>query len=446
MRPAARARALHSPALADNPGAMGARFTTDRDPWAWCALLSVAFLALAWWRLGIPSRIYFDEVHYVIAARKLLEGARVNAEHPMLGKTIIAAAIQWLGDAPMNWRIPSVLGGAIGLFAFSRLVWFASGRARATLIALVLVATDFAWFIQSRIAMLDMIMACFGMIALWQFAAAVRLPQQGRRRLALSGLFAGLALGAKWSIAPALVLPGMVFLLLRLPNGLRFLTTTQGAPVPGISLLEAGLWLGVVPLAVYWLTFWPAFHWTTNPVSPWHPIAWHQEMLRLQDSVTKLHPYRSQWYQWVGNWRAVWYLYQPVDGAQRGIVLIGNPFTMLAGLPAVAWALWVGATRRRTDALVFALLYLVTLLFWAASGKPIQFYYHYLLPGTFLMACLALALDDLWQRRDRWRWTAPGALLLSTAMFAWFFPIISAWPLCCGRPSFEFWMWLPSWR
>ena len=446
MRPAARARALHSPALADNPGAMGARFTTDRDPWAWCALLSVAFLALAWWRLGIPSRIYFDEVHYVIAARKLLEGARVNAEHPMLGKTIIAAAIQWLGDAPMNWRIPSVLGGAIGLFAFSRLVWFASGRARATLIALVLVATDFAWFIQSRIAMLDMIMACFGMIALWQFAAAVRLPQQGRRRLALSGLFAGLALGAKWSIAPALVLPGMVFLLLRLPNGLRFLTTTQGAPVPGISLLEAGLWLGVVPLAVYWLTFWPAFYWTPNPVNPWDPISWHQEMLRLQDSVTKLHPYRSQWYQWMGNWRAVWYLYQPVDGAQRGIVLIGNPFTMLAGLPAVAWALWAGAMRRRTDALAFALLYLVTLLFWAASGKPIQFYYHYLLPGTFLMACLALALDDLWQRRDRWRWTAPGALLLSTAMFAWFFPIISAWPLCCGRPSFEFWMWLPSWR
>ena len=425
---------------------MGARFTTDRDPWAWCALLAAAFLALAWWRLGIPSKIYFDEVHYVIAARKLLEGARVNAEHPMLGKTIIAAAIRWLGDAPLYWRVPSALAGGIGLYAFSRLVWFASGNARATLIALFLVATDFAWFIQSRIAMLDMIMACFGMIALWQFAAAVRQPAQGRWRLALSGLFAGLAMGAKWSIAPALVLPGLVFLLLRLPQGRRFLTTPYGAPVPGISLLEAGLWLGLLPLGVYWLTFWPAFHWAPNPVNPWHPIAWHQEMLRLQDSVTKLHPYRSQWYQWVGNWRAVWYLYQPVDGAQRGIVLIGNPFTMLAGLPAVAWALWAGAVRRRTDALVFALLYLVTLLFWAASGKPIQFYYHYLLPGTFLMACLALALDDLWRRRDRWRWLAPASLVLAAAMFAWFFPIISAWPLCCGRPSFEFWMWLPSWR
>lgn len=425
---------------------MAVRFTTDRDPWAWCILLATVFLALAWWRLGIPSRIYFDEVHYVNAARKMLHGQRVNAEHPMLGKAIIAAAIRYLGDAPFNWRLPSLVAGGLGLFAYARLVWFVSGRARATLIASFLVATDFAWFIQSRIAMLDMIMAGFGMIALWQFAAAVRLPHQGRWRLALSGLFAGLAMGAKWSIVPALVLPGLAFLILRLRHGRHLFTATKGGPVPGISLIEAGLWLGAVPLAVYWLTFWPAFHWAPNPVDPWDPVGWHREMLRLQDSVVKLHPYRSQWYEWMGNWRAVWYLYQPVDGAQRGIVLIGNPFTMLAGLPAALWALWAGLWRRRRDALAIVALYLVTLLFWAVSGKPIQFYYHYLIPGTFLMACLALALDEVWGRKDRWRWTAPAALLVSAGMFAWFYPIISAWPLCCGRPSFAFWMWLPSWR
>ena len=421
-------------------------FTSERDPAQWCAVIAVLFLALAWWRLGIPSQIYFDEVHYVTAARKLLAGERFNPEHPMLGKQLIAWSIAWFGDRPLYWRVPSAIAGAAGLFAFARLVWFASGRRFASIAAALLLATNFAWFIQSRIAMLDMIMACFGMIALWQFAAAVRLPRQGRWRLALSGVSAGLALGAKWSIAPALVLPGLLFLLLRLRHGPRLLTENSGAPVPGISLLESGLWLGLVPLAVYWLTFWPAFHWTPNPVNPWDPVGWHREMLRLQDSVTKLHPYRSRWYQWMIDWRAVWYLYQPVDGAQRGIVLIGNPFTMLAGLPALAWAGWAGATRRRWDALAFAGLYAATLGFWALNNKPIQFYYHYLLPGTFLMACLALALDDLWLRRDRWRWVPPAALLLSAGMFAWFFPIISAWPLCCGRPSFQFCMWLPSWR
>ena len=100
----------------------------------------------------------------------------------------------------------------------------------------------------------------------------------------------------------------------------------------------------------------------------------------------------------------------------------------------------------RSDALVFAGFYALSLLFWALSGKPVQFYYHYLLPAAFLMVCLALALDALWRRRDRWRWLAPATLLASLAVFIHFYPILSAGPLCCGRPSFEYWMWLRSWR
>ncbi len=422
-------------------------FTSDKDPADWCAVIATFFLALVWWRLGIPAEIYFDEVHYVPAARKLLEGVRANPEHPMLAKSVIAAAIHWLGDKPLYWRVPSALFGAFGLFAFTRMVWFASGNARATILAALLLATNFFWFIHSRIAMMDMIMAGLAMGAAWQIAAALRLPQQARWRLALGGVLMGLALGAKWSVAPALALPGLAFLVLKLKdNGWRFLWARGGAPVPGISLAEAGIWLGVVPLIVYWLTFWPAFHWAVKPVDPWAPIAWHQYMLELQDSVKKPHPYRSVWYQWVGNWRAIWYLYKEIDGVQRGVVLIGNPFTMLAGLAALGWALWAGLCQRRIELLAFAALYFATLLFWAVSGKPIQFLYHYLLPSTFLMALLAFALDALWQRQDRWRWLGPGALALSFAMFAVFYPIISAAELCCGRPSFQWWMWLKSWR
>ena len=275
----------------------------------------------------------------------------------------------------------------------------------------------------------------------------MRLPGQARWRLALAGISLGLALGAKWSIAPAAALPGLVFAGWKLrDNGARFLIARNGGPVPGMTLIEAALWLGLVPLLAYWLSFWLAFHWTKMPVNPWDPIGWHHYMLRLQDSVTRLHPYRSQWYQWVVNWRAIWYLYQPVDGAQRGVLLIGNPFTMLAGLPALAWCLWTGVRQRNWARLGFVALYLASLGMWIVSGKPIQFYYHYLLPGTFLMVCLALALDDLWQRADKWRWLAPASLALSAAMFAYFYPIISAAPLCCGRPSYVQWMWLDSWR
>lgn len=426
---------------------MQGRFTTERDPADWCAVIAILFLALAWWRLGVPSEIYFDETHYVPAARKLLEGARSNPEHPMLGKQAIAVAIWLLGDSPLNWRVPSALAGAWGLFAYSRLVWFASGRRVATLAAAFLLATNFLWFVLSRIAMLDMVMAGMGMTGLWLFASAMQRPEQGRMRLALAGIAFGLALGAKWSIAAVMPLPGLLFLALKLKdNGPRFLWARAGGPVPGISLIEAALWLGLLPLCFYWSTFWPAFLWSDGAANPLAPLVWHEYMLRLQDSVTKLHPYRSVWYEWIGNWRAIWFLYREVDGAQRGILLIGNPFTMLAGLAALGWALWAGLRRRRWDALGFAALYAASLSMWVLSGKPIQFYYHYLLPAAFLMACLGLALDELWRRRDRRRWLAPAALALSAAMFAWFYPILSAAPLCCGKPSFEYWMWLNSWR
>lgn len=426
---------------------MQARFSRDQDPATWCGAITIFFLALVWWRLAIPHEIYFDEVHYVNAARKQLGHIRVNPEHPMLAKTILAMMIEWLGDRSLVWRIPSAVGGALGLFAFSRIVWFASGSARAAIIATVLVATDFFWFIQSRIAMLDMTMASLAMLAGWQLAAAIRQPHQGRWRLALGGVLMGLSLGAKWSVAPLLALPGLVFLILKLrDNGWRFAWARSGGPVPGISLIEAAIWLGLVPLAVYWATFWPAFHWAARPVDPWDPIGWHQHMLILQDSVKKPHPYRSVWYQWISNWRAIWYLYKEVEGAQRGVVLIGNPFTMYAGLVALVWAAIEAVQRRRKDLIAFIALYIASLLFWALSGKPVQFIYHYLLPSTFLMAILALALDAAGQRKDRWRRLMPIGIGLSVIMFAVFYPIISAFPLCCGRPSFEFWMWLPRWR
>ena len=427
---------------------MQAERSRQKDPLVWCALIALGFMALAWHRLGIPGQIYFDEVHYVPAARKLLRLVRANVEHPMVGKEVLAAAIWLLGDRPLNWRIPSLLFGTAGLFAFGRLIWWASGRRFATIAGMLLLATSFAWFIQSRIAMLDMIMAGFGMVALWQFAAAMHKPAaKARWRLALCGLCLGLAMGTKWSIVPAAALPGLCFLALRLrDHGWRFLGAHPTRPVPGISLIEAAFWLGGVPLIVYWASFAPAFFYPQRPIDPLKIVEHHRYMLDLQDSVRKLHPYRSVWYQWIANLRAVWYLYEPVDGVQRGIVLIGNPFSMIAGLPALAWCLWTGVWKRRNDAAAFAALYLASIGLWVVTDKPIQFYYHYLLPGTFLMGCLALALDALWRRKDRRRWLAPAALAVAIAIFAWFYPIISAAALPDGRPSYVKWMWLHSWR
>jgi dolichyl-phosphate-mannose--protein O-mannosyl transferase len=143
------------------------------------------------------------------------------------------------------------------------------------------------------------------------------------------------------------------------------------------------------------------------------------------------------------NWRPIWYYYEVGDGAQRGVLMIGNPLTMLAALPALAWCLGAGILRRRNDALAVALLYIAAIGLWIIAPKPVQFYYHYLLPSCFLLAALALALDALWQRG--WRKLVLAVLGGSMALFAVFWPILTAAPLA-GPESFEFWTWLPNWR
>ena len=78
--------------------------------------------------------------------------------------------------------------------------------------------------------------------------------------------------------------------------------------------------------------------------------------------------------------------------------------------------------------------------------KPVQFYYHYLLPGAFLMGCLALALDALFAKGGSCRIMAIAALVSALAVFAWFYPVISASALGQGKVSYLRWMWVDSWR
>ena len=89
-----------------------------------------------------------------------------------------------------------------------------------------------------------------------------------------------------------------------------------------------------------------------------------------------------------------------------------------------------------------ALLYAASLGFWIVAAKPVQFYYHYFLPSTFLLVGLALTLSDL--RNAGWKKTANGTLLASVVIFAFFYEVLAAEPLA-GRNSFLTWTWLPSW-
>ncbi len=429
-----------------------------RDPWLWCLVIPAVFAAIAAIRLTIPTAPVFDEVHYLPAAREWLTlldeqvGIYRNPEHPPLGKQLIALGIHLFGDNPFGWRIVPLVAGTIALSASMRALWQASHDRFATIAFGVLLATGFHLFIHARIAMLDVFMAAFLAIAAWFFVGAIRKPETGRWRLAICGVAIGAALASKWNAVPLAMTFGLAFFAARLAAGRRrLLTSTRGAPVPGISLLEAVLWLGAVPLAVYSASYAPAY-WLGNSLQP-SPltqnglIGQHLEMLELQGSVVSPHNYQSTWLQWVTNSRGVWYLYEEVDGAQRGVLLIGNPLTMLLGLLALLWCLANGLWRKNWAQLGVVIGYAVTLGLWLIAPKSVQFYYHYFLPSFFLLAALALALSDLAKREalESRPYITYTVIAASVAVFVAFFPILSAGALE-GPMSFADWAWLEGWR
>lgn len=66
--------------------------------------------------IGISNfqSIYFDENHYIPAAKQWLNMSPTTTfEHPPLGKYILAISIAVFGDNPIGWRLLCIVSGVI---------------------------------------------------------------------------------------------------------------------------------------------------------------------------------------------------------------------------------------------------------------------------------------------------------------------------------------------
>jgi predicted membrane-bound dolichyl-phosphate-mannose-protein mannosyltransferase len=131
--------------------------------------------------LGTPDKFYFDEVHYVPAARQMLAPATsapmLNPMHPPLAKQLIALSIRGFGDNPLGWRYPGVLFGSLAIVAVY-LCGLALFAAQGPAVAAALLAFfNQMVFVQSRIAMLDIFALAFGLFAIAAFLHGFRKPR-----------------------------------------------------------------------------------------------------------------------------------------------------------------------------------------------------------------------------------------------------------------------------
>ena len=403
----------------------------------WPAALAIGAFAQAMfcWRLTTPGKLMFDEVHYVPAARILGALLRpANIEHPLLGKTILAAGVALFGDTPLGWRAFSTVAATavvLGVFASLQLT-FRSVRTSA--LGALLCFLNFTVFIQARIAMLDGFMAAFVVLAVVAMLWAAR--SEGRAvawRWLLGAVLLGLACGTKWTAVPYVGYAALAFVAVK---------RTWPAAWPGLGWLRAWILLGAGVGATYLLTFAPAFFYATDPLTLATLLPFQAVMYAQQTQVLAAHTYQSSWWTWALDMRPIWYLYEPVDGAQRGVLLLGNPAVLWGGLIAVAACLWNWLRHGDAKLGAIAALWIGSYLIWAVIPKSLGFFYYYYLPSIWLPLAIAAAFHRL--ARGRFAGWDEAFLLLSAMLFAWFYPILSASALS-GPQAFQRWMWFASW-
>ncbi|GAA3701260.1 phospholipid carrier-dependent glycosyltransferase [Sphingomonas cynarae] len=398
--------------------------------------LSIAIVAqiLFLWRLTVPGILMFDEIHYVPAARRLLAlDGPANVEHPLFAKMLIAGGIALFGDNALGWRLFSTLAATAVVTGVFALLWLGTRRLRPAVTGALCALLGFTVFVQARIAMLDGYMAAFVVTGaaclLWAMHGR---PAQVRRRWIAGAVLLGLATGCKWTAAPYVAFAGIALILLK-----------RGRPDRwrGMATIPALLLLGGVSVATYFATFAPAFFYTHEPLTLATILPFQLYMYGQQTQVLPAHTYQSSWWSWPLDLRPIWYLYEPVDGAQRGVLMIGNPAVLWGGLLAVA-ACAIGWLRTRDVRLgAAAMLWIAGFVIWAIIPKSLGFFYYYYLPSIWLCIAIAVAFDHWRARVAGWD---EAYLLLVAGLFVHFYPILSAAALS-GPRAFTRWMWLPGW-
>jgi dolichyl-phosphate-mannose-protein mannosyltransferase len=380
-----------------------------------------------------PDKFYFDEVHYVPAARQMLEPVMplpmLNPMHPPLAKQMIALSIRIFGDVPLGWRYPGVLFGALAVVAIyccGLALFAAPGPAQGPAIAAALLAFfNQMLFVQSRIAMLDIFELAFGLFAIAAFMHGFR-QRRPHRWFALAGVAFGFSIACKWSglftLAVCIVIVGVI----RLLQSWR----TQFADGNAGDWYRPDLWpdfrcshfaacFVLIPGIVYLATFLPLYGVSLTD------LVEAQRRIFGDNTTTAIagHTYMSAWPSWPFLVRPVWYLFDKIGDDQiAAVVFLGNPLVLWPALLALAVCLRDWIVTRRADAFLILAFYLGPYLAWAMLPRTLAFLYYYLPSATIASLALVYALR---------RGNSPGWLLwafvgVAFAGFAAMFPISAA--------------------
>lgn len=499
--------------------------------WGWVAPALVLLLAalLRFVGLAHPDAVVFDETYYAKDSWSLLhfgyekswpedanqsfvDGHPVGPSdqasyvvHPPLGKWMIALGLWLFGDSsPVGWRFSAALFGTLSIAVLMWVAWMLFRSVTLASIAGLLMAVDGLHLVQSRLALLDVFLMFWLLLA---FACLLADRHSARRRLArriaaaapepggvppasflrygpwlgirwwrvAAGVCCGAALGVKWNALFFIALFGVLTVLwdvsARRVAGIRSWFTgalLKDSWAAFLSIVGVGLAAYLVTWTGWFLSSgaydrdWAAEH-PGEGVS-WLPPAlrslwaYHRSAYAFHTGLDTPHTYASPAWQWLILGRPTSYYYEGTEhaaacGAQKcseAILNVGNPLIWWSGAVAMLFVLiwWILKRDWRMGAifLVFAVGYFP----WFAYPHRTMFYFYALsfLPWLILglTATLGLALGRPGEsvRRRRRGLVVVGVFLAAVVLISAHF-----YPIWTGQSvPYETWrehMWFDAW-
>jgi dolichyl-phosphate-mannose--protein O-mannosyl transferase len=443
-------------AVFDRPRAGGLLTETDpivRYEWRTAATgLAIFLLSYLAFLAGIdtPDYPYFDETHYVPAARQLLQThfaiPTLNLEHPPLAKELMALSIWLFGDNPFGWRAMSALFGALamtGIYLCGRAVF---DDRRIAVWATAIAALNQMLFVQARVGMLDIFALAFVLWGLAAFMASFRAQARTCALLAAAGLCFGLATACKWSgifgWGMSLVIVAVVLVLRRWRTQFEDPRPTDWYRPDLWAEMRARDWLmclGLIPLAGYVAAWLPIYGFSPSAL-------WEAQRRIFHDNATLVapHPYMSAWPSWPFLLRPVWFLFEKAgDDRYWAVLSLGNPVILWSAISAILVCLRDWIVQRRRDAFLISASYAALYLAWMVLPRAVGFSFYYLPSAT--VASLALAYCFHRSDATRWLWARWIFLAAALAGFLLLLPISAAY-IGTSLAGYDRLMWFASWR
>ncbi|HWL65065.1 MAG TPA: glycosyltransferase family 39 protein, partial [Actinomycetota bacterium] len=380
-------------------------------------------------------------------------GREMNLEHPPLGKWLIAAGVKAFGHTILGHRIVPVIFGVITIPLLYLLARRLLNSTLGASVATGLLAVDFLHLVLSRVAMLDVFLLFFSLLAFWFLLVDRdrRFGEDGERSRVrwlpiAAGAAAGAATASKWS--GAFVIVAIATLALAWDIGARR-SPTERHPVLKAIRAEGLTWLVaflIVPVATYALTFVGRVEGTLLAL-PTEETAWLNQLWDRQVHIFRFHAHHvfahrfaSEPWSWPLAKRGIPFVRRPDGEMLRFVTAAGNPVVWTLSFVAVIYAgfRWIrnhGPGRPEGFIVAgFAWAYLPWIVYYFAPylfftwGRVALFIWYIVPVLPFMYLAMGYVAERV-AKRTAGRVAVAAVTLFAVVAFAYYYPVLAYLPV-----------------